>query len=131
MVRQRTLLSPFTLHSTFAYDATLFSHPHSAHFHTHLPSLPQPLLPSLFCAVQSTRNTVPVPRHWCFKRKYLQGKRGIEKPPFNLPFFIKDTGVMEMRQALQEKEDEKTLKAKTRERVRGTRGMCVHRGRWW
>ena len=38
---------------------------------------------------QSTRNTVPVPRHWCFKRKYLQGKRGIEKPPFNLPEFIK------------------------------------------
>jgi hypothetical protein len=35
------------------------------------------------------RNTVPVPRHWCFKRKYLQGKRGIEKPPFDLPDFIK------------------------------------------
>ena len=77
------------------------------------------MLPLYSFAVQSTRNTVPVPRHWCFKRKYLQGKRGIEKPPFNLPFFIKDTGVMEMRQALQEKEDEKTLKAKTRERVRG------------
>ena len=42
--------------------------------------------------VQSTRNTVPVPRHWCFKRKYLQGKRGIEKSPFNLPDFIKVSG---------------------------------------
>ena len=30
-----------------------------------------------------------VPRHWCAKRKYLQGKRGIEKPPFDLPDFIK------------------------------------------
>ena len=30
-----------------------------------------------------------MPRHWCFKRKYLQGKRGIEKPPFDLPDFIK------------------------------------------
>lgn len=39
--------------------------------------------------VQSARNTVQVPRHWCFKRKYLQGKRGIEKPPFSLPEFIK------------------------------------------
>ncbi|OMO70224.1 hypothetical protein CCACVL1_19050 [Corchorus capsularis] len=29
------------------------------------------------------RNTVPVPvpRHWCQKRKYLQGKHGIEKQP--------------------------------------------------
>ena len=39
--------------------------------------------------VWPVRNTVPVPRHWCFKRKYLQGKRGIEKPPFDLPDFIK------------------------------------------
>ena len=46
------------------------------------------LLP-LFFLPQSTRNTVCVPRHWCFKRKYLQGKRGIEKPPFDLPDFIK------------------------------------------
>jgi len=65
---------------------------------------------------------VTVPRHWCFKRKYLQGKRGIEKPPFDLPDFIKATGIMEMRQALQEKEDQKTLKAKMRERVRPKMG---------
>ena len=51
------------------------------------------------------------------KRKYLQGKRGIEKPPFRLPDFIKATGVMEMRQALDDKEDQKSVKAKTRERV--------------
>ncbi len=56
-----------------------------------------------FFALQAARNSVPVPRHWCFKRKYLQGKRGIEKPPFDLPEFIKATGIMEMRQALQEK----------------------------
>jgi hypothetical protein len=31
----------------------------------------------------------------------LQNKRGIEKAPFQLPHFIADTGVMEMRQALQ------------------------------
>jgi len=37
---------------------------------------------------------VPVPRHWCHKRKYLQGKRGIEKQPFALPgtiMFIYDS----------------------------------------
>lgn len=81
--------------------------------------------PKLLVHLKSTRNTVPVPRHWCLKRKYLQGKRGIEKPPFDLPYFIKDTGVMEMRQALQEKEDEKTLKAKTRERVRPKMGKLT------
>ena len=68
--------------------------------------------------LKSIRNTVPVPRHWCFKRKYLQGKRGIEKPPFDLPEFIKKTGIMEMREALQEKEQEKSLKSKMREKVR-------------
>ncbi len=41
--------------------------------------------PGLLVLLKSSRNTVPVPRHWCFKRKYLQGKRGIEKPPFELP----------------------------------------------
>jgi splicing factor 3B subunit 2 len=50
--------------------------------------------------------------------QYLQGKRGIEKPPFDLPEFIKKTGIMEMRAALQEKEDQRTLKAKMRERAR-------------
>ena len=57
--------------------------------------------PGLLVHLKSIRNTVPVPRHWCFKRKYLQGKRGIEKPPFDLPEFIKKTGIMEMRAALQ------------------------------
>ena len=73
--------------------------------------------PRLLVHLKSTRNTVPVPRHWCFKRKYLQGKRGIEKPPFDLPDFIKKTGIMEMREALQEKEDAKGMKSKMREKV--------------
>lgn len=59
--------------------------------------------PKLLVHLKATRNSVPVPRHWCFKRKYLQGKRGIEKPPFELPDFIKRTGIQEMREALQEK----------------------------
>jgi splicing factor 3B subunit 2 len=42
--------------------------------------------------MQALRNSVPVPRHWSQKRKYLQGKRGIEKPPFKLPEFIEATG---------------------------------------
>merc|ERR550517_178303 len=78
--------------------------------------------PRLLVHLKSTRNTVPVPRHWCFKRKYLQGKRGIEKPPFDLPDFTKKTGIMEMREALQEKEDKQGLKSKMREKARPKMG---------
>lgn len=78
--------------------------------------------PKLLVHLKATRNSVPVPRHWCFKRKYLQGKRGIEKPPFELPDFIKRTGIQEMREALQEKEEQKTMKSKMREKVRPKMG---------
>ncbi len=58
---------------------------------------PQPV-PAAICHVllhlftQALRNTVPVPRHWSQKRRYLVGKKGIEKPPFKLPEFIEATG---------------------------------------
>lgn len=78
--------------------------------------------PRLLIQLKAHRNTVQVPRHWCFKRKYLQGKRGIEKPPFDLPAFIKKTGIMEMRASLQEKDEAKTLKAKMREKIRPKMG---------
>lgn len=78
--------------------------------------------PKLLVHLKAARNSVPVPRHWCFKRKYLQGKRGIEKPPFELPEFIRRTGIQEMREALQEKEEQKTMKSKMREKVRPKMG---------
>jgi splicing factor 3B subunit 2 len=59
--------------------------------------------PKLLVHLKATRNTVAVPRHWCAKRKYLQGKRGFEKPAFDLPDFIKRTGIQGMREALNEK----------------------------
>lgn len=49
--------------------------------------------PKLLVYLKAYRNTVPVPRHWSQKRKYLQGKRGIEKAPFELPSFIQSTGM--------------------------------------
>ncbi|KAJ8045501.1 Splicing factor 3B subunit 2 [Holothuria leucospilota] len=45
-----------------------------------------------------------------------------KKPPFELPDFIKKTGIMEMRQALQEKEEQQTMKTKMRQRVRPKMG---------
>ncbi|KAJ1970858.1 hypothetical protein H4R34_005928, partial [Dimargaris verticillata] len=78
--------------------------------------------PRLLVHLKSYRNTVPVPQHWSRKRKYLQGKRGIEKAPFELPAFIKETGIQEMREAIKEKEDEQKLKSRTRERVQPKMG---------
>ncbi|CAK8577755.1 unnamed protein product [Lathyrus sativus] len=78
--------------------------------------------PKLLVFLKSHRNTVPVPRHWCQKRKFLQGKRGIEKQPFQLPDFIAATGIEKIRQAYIEKEDSKKLKQKQRERMQPKMG---------
>lgn len=74
--------------------------------------------PFLLVELKAYRNTVPVPRHWNAKRKYLAGKRGFERPPFELPDFIKRTGIMEMRETMWEKEENQSLKSKMRERTR-------------
>ncbi|KAJ1992608.1 hypothetical protein GGI25_000109 [Coemansia spiralis] len=74
--------------------------------------------PGLLVTIKATRNTVPVPMHWSQKKGYLQYKRGMEKPPFDLPDFIKATGIMEMREAVKDKEDEKKAKSTARERMR-------------
>ncbi|KAL9097757.1 MAG: hypothetical protein Q9165_000083 [Trypethelium subeluteriae] len=78
--------------------------------------------PKLLVALKSYRNVVPVPSHWSLKREYLSSKRGVEKPPFQLPKFIADTGIAEMRDAVLEKQDQQTLKQKQRERVSGKLG---------
>jgi len=58
-------------------------------------------LPWSYGGVSYSISAVPVPKHWAQKRKYLQGKRGFEKPPFMLPQFIEDTGISKMRSAQQ------------------------------
>ncbi|CAM9537240.1 unnamed protein product [Pylaiella littoralis] len=73
--------------------------------------------PRMLVFLKSYRNTVPVPRHWCQKRKYLQGKRGIEKTPFELPEFIAMTGIDKIRAAIEEADSLKKAKQKQRERV--------------
>jgi len=78
--------------------------------------------PRLLVYLKSYRNTVSVPRHWCHKRKYLQGKRGIEKPPFKLPDFIEATGISKIRATVQEKDDGKSLRQRARERMNAKMG---------
>ncbi|KAG5184257.1 proline-rich spliceosome-associated family protein [Tribonema minus] len=77
--------------------------------------------PRMLVHLKSYRNTVPVPRHWCHKRKYLQGKRGIEKKPFELPEFIAMTGISKLRDNVDEA-DGKRAKQRSRERVQPKMG---------
>lgn len=76
----------------------------------------------LLVHLKSLRGTVPVPRHWSQKRKYLQGKQGFDSSPYELPAAIAATGITKVREAIQEQEDEKKLKQKQRERVRPKMG---------
>ena len=73
--------------------------------------------PKLLVHLKSYRNTVPVPNHWSSKRKYLQNKRGYEKPPFQLPAFISETGITDIRKAQQDREEAKKAKTKMREKM--------------
>ncbi|KAI5298565.1 hypothetical protein KEM56_003949 [Ascosphaera pollenicola] len=78
--------------------------------------------PRLLVQIKSYRNVVPVPSHWSLKREYLSSKRGVEKAPFNLPKFIQETGITEMRDAALEKQEAQSLKQKQRERVQPKMG---------
>lgn len=75
--------------------------------------------PKLLVHLKSYRNTVGVPGHWCQKRKYLQGKRGLERSPFELPQFLADTGIGEVRGM---DSGEKSLKSKNKERMQPKMG---------
>lgn len=78
--------------------------------------------PRLLVYLKSYRNSVSVPRHWCHIRKYLTGKVGMEKPPFQLPEFIAETGIAKIRDAVMEQEALKKSKAKIREKIRPKMG---------
>lgn len=71
--------------------------------------------PLMNLGLKENKNSVPVPHHWQFKREYLVSRRGIERPQFQLPQYILDTGILSMRDTT--KEDDKTLKQKSREKV--------------
>lgn len=73
--------------------------------------------PQLLIHLKSYRNTVPVPSHWGQRREYLSHRRGMEKAPYELPSYIAETGIATLRAAVQSADENKTLKAKTRERV--------------
>ncbi len=73
--------------------------------------------------LKSKKNTVPVPRHWNSIRKYLMGKVGQEKLPFQLPSFIAETGIAKIRDAIMEKASSAAARRAARDRVRPKMGM--------
>jgi splicing factor 3B subunit 2 len=73
--------------------------------------------PEFLVFLKAYRNSVPVPRHWNRKKRYLQGKRGVDKKPYELPDFIQATGIARLREAYVEREELKRSKQKTRERL--------------
>jgi len=78
--------------------------------------------PRLLIFLKSVRNTIPVPVHWSQKRKYLQGKRGYEKRPFELPTFIAATGITQIREKQLQLGVERSMKQKARSKMRPKRG---------
>lgn len=73
--------------------------------------------PDFLIELKAISGTTPVPRHWGRKRKYLQGKRGFEKKPFQLPDFLVKTGITEVRDTIAEDEAKQSAKQKNRGRV--------------
>jgi splicing factor 3B subunit 2 len=72
--------------------------------------------PKLLVHLKAYRNVVPVPQHWQNKRRYLQGKRGVYKKPFELPDYIRNTGIMELRDTSGDLSNTKT-RNKARDRM--------------
>ena len=75
--------------------------------------------PIFLIQLKSIPNTVPVPRHWGRKRKYLQGKRigGQQTHTYQLPKFLINTGITDLRDTVMENEKEMSAKQKNRARV--------------
>jgi splicing factor 3B subunit 2 len=73
--------------------------------------------PYLLVALKSQPNAVQVPEHWTAKREYLSQRKGLERPPFQLPKYIQDTGIQDMRGA-----DDRNLRQQQRDKVQPKMG---------
>jgi splicing factor 3B subunit 2 len=73
--------------------------------------------PEFLVYLKSYKNTVPVPKHWSQKRKFMNLKQGSDRMPFTLPYFIEATGIAKIRAQMREREAGKLLKQRMRERM--------------
>ena len=65
--------------------------------------------PFILAEIKNMRNCVPIPTHWCQKRKYLNYKKGSEVSRYRLPVYLEKTGIPQMRQAIMEFEEKRSL----------------------
>ena len=72
--------------------------------------------------LKSQPNVVQVPRHWSSKRKYMANKRSVDRVPYRLPDYVEATGIAKIRAAVIQKEQEKSLKARQKEKIRPKTG---------
>ncbi|ORM41316.1 Splicing factor 3B subunit 2 [Babesia sp. Xinjiang] len=73
--------------------------------------------PKFLVWLKAQRNSVAVPSHWSEKLRYMQTRRSYDKPVYKLPSYIEDTKIAEIRSALIQKEANKTLRQKQREKI--------------
>ena len=83
---------------------------------------PEPLF---LAHIKSIPTSVAVPGHWSQKRKFLAGKRGFVKPPYELPSYLKATGITEQRNSLKQREESMSLSARAREKVNPRMGKIM------
>ncbi|KAH9249716.1 hypothetical protein BASA81_012512 [Batrachochytrium salamandrivorans] len=77
--------------------------------------------PELLVFLKSRKMAVPVPRHWSSAAKYLAGKRGMERKPYQLPDYIAQTGIGKLRDAADDSND--SLQKRQRDRARPKLGQ--------
>jgi splicing factor 3B subunit 2 len=81
--------------------------------------------PTLLGFLKGYIHSVPVPVHWNQKRRYLSGRRALDKVTYQLPKFIRDTGIAEARDRALEEDAKKSLRQKMREKVRPKLGRVA------
>lgn len=74
--------------------------------------------PEFLVYLKGCQGSVKIPQHWNSKRRYLQGKKGLERPPYKLPHFIEETKIAEIRALILEEESKMTMKQKQRRKIR-------------
>ena len=71
--------------------------------------------PLFLIKLKTAKNTIPVPKHWLNKRKFLQNKRGVEVNSYKLPDYIQATGISKLRDP--DLIDDRILKIKAKDKV--------------
>ncbi|TBU08819.1 subunit 2 of splicing factor 3b [Hamiltosporidium magnivora] len=98
------------------------------------PIVPYPLLldfedvtykdPIYLNYIKGLENTVPVPKYWKNKKSFLNVKKCINKKKYVIPQNILETGLVDMRKSIRNKEDNMSFKAKLREKLYPKTGKC-------